>query len=135
VFFLASNRLTAADTDTGFDVWDAHVCSAAAPCATLPVSPPPCSSGDSCKAAPAPQPELFGPAPSATFSGKGNVTPAPPAASKPLTRAQKRAKALGACHKKKKRKQRKACERKAHKQYGYAAKRSRKANAIKRGGK
>ncbi|HEY5045566.1 MAG TPA: hypothetical protein VII53_06890, partial [Solirubrobacteraceae bacterium] len=40
VFFLASNRLTAADTDTGFDVWDAHVCSAAAPCATLPVSPP-----------------------------------------------------------------------------------------------
>jgi hypothetical protein len=135
VFFLASNRLTAADTDTGYDVWDAHVCSASLPCLTAPVSPPPCSSGDSCKAAPAPQPELFGPAPSATFSGKGNVTPPPPVASKPLTRAQKLAKALGACHKKKKRKQRKACERKAHKQYGYAAKRSRKATAIKGGGK
>jgi hypothetical protein len=123
VFFLASNRLTAADTDTGFDVWDAHVCSAAAPCARLPVSPPPCSSGDSCKAAPAPQPELFGAAPSATFSGAGNVVPAPAPVSKPLTRAQKLTRALSSCRKKykKSRKRRAACERAAHRQYGSKA--------------
>jgi hypothetical protein len=131
VFFLSTARLTAADTDTGTDVWDAHVCSASVPCSAAVVSTPPCRSGDSCKAAPAPQPELFGPAPSATFSGAGNV----PAASKPLTRAQKLAKALSACHKKKRGRRRKACERKAHKQYGYAVKRSHKASAIGRGGK
>jgi hypothetical protein len=133
VFFLASNPLTMADTDTGFDVWDAHVCSALAPCSTFPVSSPACSSGDSCKAAPASQPELFGPAPSATFSGSGNVLPATAPMSKPLTRAQKLAKALAACRKKKRRKPRQACERTAHKQY--AAKRSGKARTIKRGGK
>jgi hypothetical protein len=132
VFFLSTARLTAADTDTGTDVWDAHVCSASVPCPAAVVSTPPCRSGDSCKTAPTPQPELFGPAPSATFSGAGNV---PPAASKPLTRAQKLAKALSACHKKKSGRRRKACERKAHKQYGSAVKRSRKASAIGRGGK
>jgi hypothetical protein len=72
-FFVTASKLTAADYDTSYDVYDAHVCSAAVPCAATPVSPPPCTSGDSCKAAPAPQPEIFGPAPSATFSGTGNV--------------------------------------------------------------
>jgi hypothetical protein len=73
VFFITSNRLTAADYDTGYDVYDAHVCTTSTPCAVALVPPPPCTSGDSCKAAPSPQPEIFGPAPSATFSGAGNV--------------------------------------------------------------
>ncbi len=73
VFFVTGSRLTAEDYDTSNDVYDAHVCSTAAPCAVAPVSPPPCTSGDSCKAAPAPQPEIFGATPSATFSGTGNV--------------------------------------------------------------
>ncbi len=73
VFFITASRLTAADYDNTYDVYDAHVCSAAAPCTAEPVSPPPCTSGDSCKAAPSPQPEIFGSAPSATFSGIGNV--------------------------------------------------------------
>ena len=73
VFFLTSGRLTAADYDTSVDVYDAHVCSSTVPCTSEAVSPPPCTSGDSCKAAPSPQPEIFGPAPSATFSGTGNV--------------------------------------------------------------
>jgi hypothetical protein len=73
VFFLTASRLTTADYDTSLDVYDAHVCSTWAPCIVAPVSPPPCTSGDSCKAAPSPQPEIFGPAPSATFSGTGNV--------------------------------------------------------------
>ncbi len=73
VFFLAASRLSSADYDTTYDVYDAHVCSVGWSCVAEPVSPPPCSSGDSCKAAPSPQPEIFGPAPSATFSGTGNV--------------------------------------------------------------
>ena len=139
VFFLTSYHLTAADTDVGYDVWDAHVCSASSPCITPPVSPPTCSSGDSCKAAPSQQPELFGAAPSATFSGAGNVVPASKPAVKPrvLTRAQKLSRALSSCHKRYRRskKRRTACERAAHKRYGHAAKSSGKANATKRGGK
>jgi DNA-binding beta-propeller fold protein YncE len=119
VFFITSDHLTAADQDTGYDVWDAHVCSASSPCLSASVSPPPCSSGDSCKAAPASQPELFGPAPSATFSGAGNVPPVPPVTSKPLTRAQKLARALRAC-KKERKKARPACVRRAKRAYGPA---------------
>ena len=75
VFFLTASRLSAADYDTSVDVYDAHVCSAAAPCVAAPVSPPPCTTGDACKAAPAPQPPIFGAPASATFSGAGNVVP------------------------------------------------------------
>jgi WD40-like Beta Propeller Repeat len=76
VFFITAARLVGADYDNAYDVYDAHVCgSEGVACAAEPVSPPPCSSGDSCKAAPSPQPEIFGPAPSATFNGAGNVTP------------------------------------------------------------
>jgi hypothetical protein len=134
VFFLTAARLTAADYDTGYDVYDAHVCSAEVPCAAQPVSPPPCTSGDSCKAAPTPQPEIFGPAPSATFSGTGNVVGSPSSpVVKPrtLTRAQKLKRALAACHEKKKAK-RASCERQARKLYG-AKKSRRSAKATKKG--
>jgi hypothetical protein len=72
-FFITASKLVPEDYDNAYDIYDAHVCSTAFPCAATPVSPPPCTSGDSCKAAPSPQPEIFGPAPSATFSGAGNV--------------------------------------------------------------
>lgn len=81
VFFLTTSRLVPRDVDTSFDVYDAHVCSAAAPCVSTTVSPPPCTSGDACKAAPSPQPAIFGAPSSATFSGAGNVTPSSPAGS------------------------------------------------------
>jgi hypothetical protein len=132
-FFITPSRLTGEDYDTAYDVYDAHVCSASAPCAAVAVSPPACTSGDSCKAAPSPQPEIFGPAPSATFSGTGNVAQAPskPAVSpRSLTRAQKLAQALKACRGKKGKK-RTVCERQARKRYG--ARQSRKANATKKG--
>ncbi len=80
VFFLTAARLTAQDVDTSPDVYDAHACSSAVPCVGVPVSSPPCSSGDSCKAAPSPQPPIYGAPASATFSGTGNV-PSPPAGS------------------------------------------------------
>jgi hypothetical protein len=73
VFFDTNSRLSGEDRDSSYDIYDAHVCSVGAPCRSEAVSPPPCTSGDSCKAAPSPQPAIFGPAPSATFAGIGNV--------------------------------------------------------------
>lgn len=72
-FFITVSKLTEEDYDASYDMYDAHVCSASEPCRIADVPPPACTSGDSCKAAPSPQPEIFGPAPSATFSGAGNV--------------------------------------------------------------
>lgn len=97
VFFLTTSRLTAQDYDTSFDVYDAHVCSRAVPCAPAPASPPECSSGDACKAAPSPQPAIFGAPASATFSGAGNLSSVPPAAS------SKSAKKKAVKHRKRKR--------------------------------
>ncbi len=86
VFFLTAARLASQDVDSAFDVYDAHVCSSAAPCVSEPTVPPPCSSGDACKAAPAPQPAIFGAPASATFSGAGNVTPEVPPVAKKTTK-------------------------------------------------
>ncbi len=133
-FFITASKLVSADYDSGYDVYDAHVCSAEAPCSTGTVSAPPCTSGDSCKAAPSPQPEIFGPAPSATFSGTGNVVVEPSTkATKPksLTQAQKLARALAACRKKKDKAKRAACERQARKLY--AARSTRRINTSRKG--
>ena len=73
VFFLTTARLVGQDVDSAYDVYDAHVCSAESPCVSAPVVPPPCTSGDACKAAPSLQPAIFGAPSSATFSGLGNV--------------------------------------------------------------
>jgi hypothetical protein len=118
VFFITTSRLVGEDYDTGYDVYDAHVCTASVPCKPVPVSSPPCTSGDSCKAAPSPQPEIFGPAPSATFNGIGNVIASPPVhpTVKSLTNAQKLARALRACHMKRGR-ARGVCEARARRRY------------------
>ncbi len=78
VFFITASRLVPEDVDSAYDVYDARVCTSEAPCPTVPVSPPLCNSGDSCKAAPSPQPEIFGAPPSATFVGAGNLVPSSP---------------------------------------------------------
>jgi sugar lactone lactonase YvrE len=122
VFFLTSAGLVSQDYDGEYDLYDAHVCSAASPCLPVAaVSPPPCTTGDSCKAAPSPQPEIFGAPSSETFSGTGNIAAggsSPNARStKSLTRAQKLAAALRTCRKKAKHK-RLVCERQARKRYG-----------------
>jgi NHL repeat/WD40-like Beta Propeller Repeat len=126
VFFITTSKLTDEDYDKGYDVYDAHVCTTTVPCKAAPVLPPPCASGDSCKAAPSPQSSIFGPPPSATFKGNGNLT-APSAVVvklKSLTNAQKLVRALKTCHKKKG-KRRSTCERQARKQFplGHARKR------------
>lgn len=129
VFFLTSEKLLSQDVDSTFDIYDASVCGTPESPACLPVKPPPpleCT-GEGCKT-PSPGLTQFSTSQSSTFSGPGNsatsgVLPnkakAPP---KPLTRAQKLAKALKACHKLKRRTSRAACERRARKQYGAKAK-------------
>jgi hypothetical protein len=113
VFFLTAARLTAQDYDTSFDVYDAHACSSAVSCPNEPVSPPECSSGDSCKAAPSLQPAIFGAPASATFSGAGNLPAPPPAAVAPKKGGGKKsAKHKG---KQKRSRKRKARRSRAHK--------------------
>jgi hypothetical protein len=137
VFFLTSAELLPQDTDTSYDVYDARECSAASPCLPPPNSQPgPCNNEASCKAAPAPQPDIFAPSGSATFSGPGNLVPLLPAAvpvvRKTLTRAQKLGLALKACKKQKNRKKRASCEKKAHKSYGAKPKAKAKKTAGRR---
>jgi hypothetical protein len=127
VFFLTSAKLTSQDYDTSLDVYDAHVCTTESPCTSAPTSPPPCTNESSCKPSPTPQPGIFGPPASATFSGPGNLgggglNPTPPPA-KPTAaqlKAKKLAAALTSCRKKYKhsKTRRASCERKARKQYG-----------------
>jgi hypothetical protein len=99
VFFITAAKLVGTDYDNGYDVYDAHVCSSeGVPCVNPPVPSPSCSSGDSCKAAPSLQPEIFGPAPSATFSGTGNAIEE----TKPATKNKKPKKKAKKKHKTKK---------------------------------
>ncbi|HST33080.1 MAG TPA: hypothetical protein VLJ80_06115 [Solirubrobacteraceae bacterium] len=118
-FFLTAAQLSGQDRDGSEDVYDAHVCTAVLPCPPATASAPePCASAESCRPAPALQPS-FGAPPTLTLSGAGNLPPSAPAAKpKPLTRAQKLAKALSACHKDKRKKKRRACEAQARKRFG-----------------
>jgi hypothetical protein len=72
VFFLTSGKLVADDTDNAYDVYDAHVCGSGWECPPPVAVEPPCTSTASCRAAPMPQPSVFGASGSATFSGAGN---------------------------------------------------------------
>ena len=123
VFFLTAAKLSPQDYDTSMDVYDAHECTPQVPCVSSPVASPECATADACRAAPTPQPPIFGAPSSATFSGAGNPAPAPVAAeakakAKVLTRAQKLAEALKQCEKKKSKKGRSACVKQARKRYG-----------------
>ncbi len=130
VFFLTAQPLVAEDTDGNFDVYDAHLCESAAPCVThAAATPSACEreGGEACQ--PYTSPAAFGAPGTATITGSSNlveqlhvlgekvvVKPKP----KPLTRAQKLAKALKACKKDKRKSKRVVCERQARKRYGPA---------------
>ena len=78
VFFLTTAKLAPQDSDSAFDVYDAHECTTQSPCIAPPASnPPACNTEASCKAPPTPQPGIYGPPPSATFNGPGNLTESP----------------------------------------------------------
>jgi hypothetical protein len=138
VFFITAHQLVASDRDNSFDVYDARVCTDASPCVQVPPPPPPpCGSEESCRPAP-PAPAGFDLPASATFAGPGNVPKqeslavTPTSKPKPLTKAQKLAKALRSCRKKFKhaKKKRVACEKQAKKKYG--AKKARKHKTGKK---
>lgn len=134
VFFLSEARLVSEDYDDSFDVYDAHVCSDEMPCLAEPSMSLPCTTADSCREAPGPQPATFGPPPSATFSGTGNVVPVSvktPVVTKKATSAKKLASALKACRKRRG-KRRAACESRARKRLSGSSKSSRRAS---KGGK
>ena len=122
VFFLTSARLSPLDSDSARDVYDAHVCSAEAPCITYAPAPsPPCASESACKAPASPLPQIFGAPPSATAQSTGNLAPKPPAPAPRESAEQRRlknlAKALRACRAKKNKRKRKSCEAQARKRY------------------
>ena len=119
VFFMTTAPLTSADFDKSYDVYDAHECTATSPC----IPPPPaagaeCVTAEACRAAPNPEPGIYGAPASATFNGIGDL-PAPKTAvvKKTLTRAQKLAAALKVCKRDKKKAKRAACEKTAHKKF------------------
>jgi sugar lactone lactonase YvrE len=137
-FFITRQQLLPRDIDDQLDLYDARAPHTpgeqvafrepeeeAAPCGGEacrgPISTPPAPSAPS----------------SSLFSGLGNVAsaivaPAQPVKPKPLTRAQKLAKALKACANKPKRKRR-TCRAQARKRYGHIAKATSKAGAHKGG--
>jgi hypothetical protein len=100
----------------------------------MPVaSPPACDTEASCRAAPSPQPVIFGSPSSSTFVGignKGETVSGSVVGARSLTRAQKLARALRACQRKKAR-QRLACKRQAMARY--ASRRSGTTMKIGRG--
>ncbi len=123
VFFVTRDRLVEADRDNLVDLYDAHVGAVSA----QPLTPPACS-GTGCQGVPSAQP-IFATPPSVTYNGVGNFQAPPPKATvKSLSRAQKLARALKACHAKKAKK-RSRCEATARKRYGPAKRAVKKTKA------
>jgi len=149
VFFVTESQLLPQDTDTAFDIYDARECSEGSPCLSIPTPPPGgCAEAGTCRPASPPQVIPGGPGGSATFSGPGNAsspaakgqvqgakgaTPTPKP--KPLSRAQKLAKALKACKKQHQAKKRKGCEAHARKLYGAKGKKAGKPGTHAKAGK
>jgi hypothetical protein len=119
VFFSTTDELVGTDTDNELDYYDARTCTAGDPCIASPAAPlPPCRE-EACHGTPPATPAVPN-APSATFNGQGNLTRARPGhpAAKPLTHAQKLARALAACRKKHNKHKRKLCQTRARRAYG-----------------
>jgi hypothetical protein len=138
VYLVTPETLTWEDGDGRLSVYDARVGGGFAAPATPPA---PCDASveGACGSAPVAAPGIFGPPASTSFTGAGNPapSPAPPASAKAppraLTRAQKLAKALTACHKDKSKSKRLSCEKQARKSYAVKAKPKAKAKAHKGG--
>ena len=126
VFFLTTSKLAPQDFDNARDVYDAHECTAESPCLPEPAAAPAaCETEASCKASPSPQPLIYGPPGSATFSGPGNPLPTLVASLTPeQVRLKRLAAALRACRAKHNRHRRAVCERQAHRRYAKAHKSS-----------
>ena len=123
-FFVTSQPLVAQDTDTNFDLYDARVCTVQSQCLTSEgAASEPCASTEACREG---LPPITAPGRSGTsaYTGPGNTPRVQnPAVAKPkpkpLTRAQKLAKAIKACraHWRHSSRKRAACERRARRTY------------------
>jgi hypothetical protein len=119
IVFATTSKLVGQDTDNFTDIYDARI-DGGFPAPT----PEPACAGEACQGSPPASPAFGTPGTASSASG-GNLTPGstsfpPPEESKPkpLTRAQKLAKALKQCKKDKAKKKRLACEKEAKKKYG-----------------
>ncbi len=123
VFLATREQLAPGDDDELADVYDARVDGG------LPLAPTltPCA-GAACQEPLTPAPAFTAPI-SASFSGAGNLSPAPP--SKP-TRAQLLARALAKCRKLHSRKRRATCSAAAKQRYAPKARRTRRTDAATR---
>jgi hypothetical protein len=127
VFFTTSQSLVPQDQDEITDLYDAREGGG-----FFPPPPPTCPTGAHCPNGGSTPPAL--PAPS-TLTNSALEPPGPSSVvtvvkPKPLSKAQKLAKALRACRKAKKKSKRKACEAAAHERYG--PKKSAKKTTTKR---
>jgi hypothetical protein len=114
VFFTTRQQLVPADLDQNVDLYDARVGGhveegSLANC-----------SGEACRESNASSSFFQAPV-SAAFTGRGNATPQTPTKPMPLTRTQRLARALKACHAKRNRRRRAACEVQARRRYGSGA--------------
>jgi DNA-binding beta-propeller fold protein YncE len=131
VFFATGEGLVKGDTDESYDVYDARVNGG------FPQAASPGECASSCRP-PGVSPVLSTPLTTA-FGPSGNLVapaespPPPKSTPKPLTRAQKLAKALRACAKQPKHK-RASCRKQARRQYGTQAKTKRSAGSGGRRG-
>jgi len=139
IFFVTAAPLTSQDVDGNFDVYDAHVCEAASPCPPPPPAPPSPCNGEECQA-PYTAGHSFPTSGTVPPNASGNVVgqtqvlaskQAVKPTAKPLTRAQKYAKALKACRKLKKKSKRRACEKQAKKKYGPIKSTAKKSSGSK----
>jgi hypothetical protein len=74
VFFMTTAKLAPQDFDKSYDVYDAHECTVGSPC----IPPPPgaeaeCTTAEACRAAPLPEPGIYGAPASTTFNGIGDL--------------------------------------------------------------
>ena len=82
VFFTTQDGLVSQDKDGTADMYDARVCTQTEACPSSLAVSPACTTTDSCRVAPSPQPGIFAAPATATFAGAGNVTPIPSATKK-----------------------------------------------------
>jgi hypothetical protein len=114
-YILTRQRLVGWDTDGAVDIYDVRVGGG------FP-EPPPVTVGEcgagTCQGAGSAAPVFDAPA-SLTVAGAGNAPPT--SAGKPLSRAQRLARALRACRHKRSRTARRKCEAAAHRRFGKAS--------------
>jgi len=136
VFFETSQQLAGETRDAAYAIYDARVNGGFPEQSVVSPGGPPCEK-EACKPPPSEPPIESFPASSA-FSGAGNIVSPPPPPpgvkpkSKPLTRAQKLAKALKVCAKDKQKSKRAECRKQAKQKYG-ALKAKQPAKTNRRG--